>query len=237
MSETGWAAFLGNHIAEESPLERSSRLARQAAEQQDRAELADEAERTAAVQERHELMELAALQAGMAGRSAEDVFRDAGRLGDEDAEYSEAQRTIARIDKRRETRRQQMADQAQRMTEITGLASRSATVTGGPDLLAEAKQAHREFAAATRAKLSAAVTGTPRQPRPKEHGGRAVRSELECWYCVENNVDHDTSTLLHLDPRLRVPITTLEQAIAAEQAEHAEHAERRQYASYAEISR
>lgn len=220
MSDQGWAGFLGNHRGEETPVERSSRLARQAAEQQDRRELADEAERTAALQERHELMELAALQAGMAGRTAGDVFADAMRLGDEDAEYSEAQRTIARIDKRRANRQRDMADQAQRMAEVTGLATRSApTITGGEDLLAPAKAVHREFVQATRAAQTAAAAGAPRARRPKgevsrSRGGEAIRSE-NCILCLEQGASDEEAFLLHNDPVTGIPVTTSREQASA----------------------
>jgi hypothetical protein len=111
--------------------------------------------------------------------------------------------------------------------EVTATARRSAPA----DLLTPAKQAHAEFAAATRAAFAAVQSGTSRPaPRPFR-GGVAVRSHLECVYCLRENVDAETSALLHLDPQHNVPITT------AAQAEQAEHAERRGHGSYAEVSR
>ena len=78
MSEQGWAGFIADHRAEETPLEKSARQARQAAERDDREDARTEAERAAALQERHELQELAAMQAGIAGRTAGDIFAEAG---------------------------------------------------------------------------------------------------------------------------------------------------------------
>lgn len=235
MSEPGWAAFLGEHRADETPSERASRLARQAAQRDDReAELA-EAERAAALQERHELQQVAAMHAGVAGRSAADVFADAGRLGDEDALYADAQKTIARIDRNRARRQQEMAERARQMAEVTSLASRSATITGGEDMLAGAKQAHAEYVRASRAAWSAATAGTPRrEPRPfASRGGELVRSELECVHCVQNNVSHEASVLLHSDPEFAVPVTTAEDL----RAEQEQHAERRAPGRYREIVR
>jgi hypothetical protein len=230
----GWAGWLSDHRVEESPAERSVRLARLADERDDREAERTEAERTAALAERHEVMQLAAMQAGMAARSTNDIFTDAMRQGDEDTEYAEAQRTIARIDKRRETRQRNAVEQAQRMTEITGLASRSVTVTGGEDLLAGAKrvlQGHREYISATRAKMAEAAAGTPRQRRPFA-GGDAIRSE-HCIHCIDNNVTDEESYLLHSDPEFAVPITP------PQQPGQPAHAERRTPMIYAgtEISR
>ncbi len=235
MSEQGWAGFLAEHHEQETASERAVRLARQAERRDDQAAELNEAERAAALAERHELLQVAALQAGVAGRSAAEIFADAGRIGDEDAQYEAARAIIERIERRRAARQRDAVEQAQRMAEVTGLASRSApTVTGGPDLLAGAKQAHREFVQATRA-AQAAAAGTPRRERPfAASRGSVARSELECWHCVNDNVSHEDSVLLHSDPQWNVPVTTVEQAA---QAEHAEHAERRRYASHAEISR
>ena len=81
---------------------------------------------------------------------------------------------------------------------------------------------HREFMAATRAKMNAAASGTPQRASRRPFVGEVSRSELECWFCVSNNVNAEDSALLHHDPEFAVPVTTLEQAAAAEQAEHAE---------------
>jgi hypothetical protein len=104
------------------------------------------------------------------------------------------------------------------------------------DLLGPAKETlagHRAYLQASRAAWEAAQAGTPRrESRPFASRGRvAVRSHLECVYCLREGVDAETSALLHHDPTWDVPITT------AEQAEQAEHAERRGRRGYAEISR
>lgn len=233
----GWAAFIAENAEQESPAERAVRLARLADQRDDREAERAEGERAAAVAERHELMQLAALQAGVAGRSAGDVFADAGRQGDEDAAYGEALKTIERIDKRRAQRQRDMADQAQRMAEVTGLAARSATtVTGGSDLLAEAKQLHRAFVETTRAKMRDAAAGAPRQERhpfvSRSRGGVAVRSE-HCQWCIDANATDEEAFLLHSDPQRPLPVTP------PGQSEQAAKAERRTPMIYAgtEISR
>jgi hypothetical protein len=220
----GWAAWLSEHHAEETGAERAVRLARQAEHRDDRQAERTEAERSAALAERRELLEVAALQSGIAARSLDDVFSEAGRLGDEDAAYNDALRTIERIERKREARQRDQLARAEHMTAVTDLASRSATTaTGGPDLLGPAKAAHQEFLTVTRAKIRDAAAGAPRQPRPfavtgRSSGGNAVRSE-HCIYCTDSGVTDETSYLLHSDPELAVPVTPpphAEQPVRAE---------------------
>jgi hypothetical protein len=219
MSEPGWAGWLAEHREQETASERAWRQARQAEQRDNRAAELEQAERAAALQERHELLQVAAVHAGLAGRSAADVFADAGRQGDEDALYSEAQRTIERIDRRRARRQQEMAERAQQMAEVTGLASRSAT--GDADLLSEAKQLHRQFVATTRAMQAEAATATPRQERrpfASRGAGQAIRSE-SCIHCISQGASDEESWLLHSDPELNVPVTPPGQAAQPVQAE------------------
>jgi hypothetical protein len=111
---------------------------------------------------------------------------------------------------------------SKRMGEVTGAVSRSVSPD---DLLGPAKAAlkeHREYVAASRAAWSAVQSGAPRARRPKgevSRGGEVRRSELECVYCVENNVNHEDSTLLHLDPQYGIPITSATQAAQAREAD------------------
>jgi hypothetical protein len=199
MSE-GWAAFIADHHGEETGAERAVRLAREAEHRDDRQAERTEAERRAAADERRELMEVAALRSGIAARSVADVFADAGRLGDEDAEYNEALRTIERIDRRRTARQRDQLARAERMAEVGQLASRSATITGGPDLLAPAREAHRQFVAATRSKMAQAV-GAPRSRVPFGSAGDARRSEpVTCPMCLKYGATAAQSFLIHQDP-------------------------------------
>jgi hypothetical protein len=75
------------------------------------------------------------------------------------------------------------------------------------DLLLPAKQALTD----AQVRRMAAVRSQAPGRRPKGHGGVAVRSHLECVYCQQENVDPETSALLHLDPQHDVPITTAAQ--------------------------
>jgi hypothetical protein len=228
MSE-GWAAFIGEQAVEETPAQKMSRQARQTSERQDRGAAAAEAERAVQLEENRDQRLLAFHQLGIAGRSQADIFSEAGRLGDEDSEYEAARAVMEKIDRRRASRAEVRRYEAEQLA----MASRAASSDDPYE--AATRRAHRAFAEHTRALVAEVAAGTPRrEPRPKGRGGNVVRSELECWWCVSNNVSHEESTLLHLDPQSRVPITTIDQAIAEERAEHVE---RRRYGSHAEISR
>jgi hypothetical protein len=93
---------------------------------------------------------------------------------------------------------------AARMQAAHDSVSRMATVTGGPDLLAPAKQAHREYVQASRAAWSAAQAGV--RPRPfASRGGEAVRSDTDtdhvlCVECAQVGASAEESAMIHLDP-------------------------------------
>lgn len=58
------------------------------------------------------------------------------------------------------------------------------------------------------------ATAQPRRPERRpfvSRAGVAVRSELECVYCVKDNVSAEDSALLHHDPEYNVPVTTADQ--------------------------
>jgi hypothetical protein len=155
MVETGWDAgsFMAGQRAEESPLERASRLARRAAERADRDELQDEAERAAAAEERREETLLRYAQCGMAGRSHAEVIAEASRMGDEDAAYGDAMRTIERIDRRRASRQAAMRAQAEQMAAV------SRAGTGQPPGISHANRV------AARMRVDA-LLAAPRRPVP-----------------------------------------------------------------------
>ena len=182
-----------------------------------------------ALAERNEQLALANAMAGnplaelsraqTAAAAARDVVRDLEeRLG-------EAREVLSRAEGN-------MAAWGSQVEELQANVARRSSAE--VDLLAPARKAHLEFAAATRAAFAAVQAGTPRQaPRPFR-GSVAVRSHLECVYCLRENVDAEASALLHLDPQHNVPITT---AAQAEQAEQAAAAERREHGSYREAVR
>lgn len=94
------------------------------------------------------------------------------------------------------------------------------------------RRAHAEFVEATRAAFAAVQAGTPRRERRPFAGGVAVRSHLECVHCQRENVDPETSALLHLDPERPVPITTAADEAQLAAAGHRDQAERRAYGDY-----
>jgi hypothetical protein len=92
-----------------------------------------------------------------------------------------------------------------------------------PDQFAQANRtaqtAHNVFAEVTRQRMAELGTRQARRPErrraPFAGHGDAVRSELECVHCIAENVDAETSALLHHDPQYDVPVTTAEQLQAA----------------------
>jgi hypothetical protein len=230
----GWAAWLSDHHEDESAAARSVRLARQAESRDDRRAERTESERLAALAERREVLEVAALQAGMVARTTNDIFTDAMRLGDEDAKYNEALEVIRRIDRKREARQREQAARAQLMTEVGQLASRSA-----PDLLAPAKAmlaGHREYVTASRSKMREAAAGTPRQPRPFAGPGNAARSEVTCEMCKKYGATAEQSFLIHSDPS-PAPAPAVPSEDEQDWLSSRQGAERRQPGRYAEAVR
>jgi hypothetical protein len=116
---------------------------------------------------------------------------------------------------------EEYVDWQQQAEIVTATASRSA----GDDLLAPAKKVLAEQR--VERMLAERSARAPRRER-RPFGGVVSRSHLECVYCLRENVDPETSALLHLGPSLAVPITSQAQAEQSEQAT----AERRTY-SYA----
>jgi hypothetical protein len=225
MSDPGFAGWIAEHHVGESPAQQMARQARLAAERQDRAELAADAERAAAIEERADQRAVAFMTLGIAGRSQAEVFAEAGRVGDEDAEYAEAQKTIERIERRRASRVEAMRYQSEQLA----MASRAAADDG--DIYAQAqRRAHRAFAEHTRGLLSDAAGGAPRQERRPF----ARRSE-NCIHCIEQGATDEEAFLLHADPQTGIPVTPPGQDRPAEKAEHAER--RTPSRRYAEISR
>lgn len=176
------------------------------------------AEATALAEQREQLALANAVAGNPLGElsRAQQIAADArDRVRDLETQLASARETVRRAD-------DNVTAWASDVDEVrASVAQRSSTEH---DLLAPAKAAHLEFAQATRAAFAAVQAGTPRQAsRPFVSRGSVTRSELECWHCVNDNVSHEDSVLLHLDPRFDVPITTMEQALAAEQAERRGH--------------
>jgi hypothetical protein len=151
--------------------------------------------------ERAEALALADRQLG--GPLAE-IRRSQMLMAEAADEIAELQAKLEKAIRKRDSARQNAEFCATRMQAATDCATRSATVTGGPDLLAPAKQAHREYVQASRAAWKQAQTGVA--PRPFARRGVAARSEY-CVHCAEQGVDDQTSYLLHSDPELNVPVT------------------------------
>jgi hypothetical protein len=199
----------------------------------DRADLAAAAAERAEADARAEQFETRTLLNRRLGNPLGEVSRM-------QAVVSEAREQVQELEGQLEKARGRLSQASETLTHWSAQADEvyraSVQRSNTADLLAPAKQAlagHREYVAASRAAWSAVQAGTPRrESRPFASRGRvAVRSHLECIYCLRENVDAETSALLHHDPTWDVPITT------AAQAEQAEHAERRGHRSGAEISR
>jgi ABC-type transporter Mla subunit MlaD len=109
--------------------------------------------------------------------------------------------------------------------QVTATVSRSDT----HDLLAPAREALTD----AQVRRMAAVRSRAPQRERRPFGGEVSRSHLECVYCLRENVDAETSALLHHDPTWDVPVTSAAQAEQAEQAA----AERREHGSYREVVR
>lgn len=171
---TGFADWIAEHRQEETPAEKMSRLARQAGDRHDRQEAAAEAERAVALEEEHDRRAVAFMQAGIAGRSQTEIFAEASRVGDEDAEYEAALKTIERIGKRRGRR----AEAARYQAEQLAVVSRSTAGSDTGDLLAPAKAAHAEFVRRTRVALAAAQGGVASRPFVSRGGGAAGNREI-----------------------------------------------------------
>lgn len=104
------------------------------------------------------------------------------------------------------------------------------------------RTAKKFFREVTRQRMAELGTRQANRPAARpfgsiSRGSVVVRSELECWHCVQNNVSHEESTLLHLDPAYAVPIVTQQQAEQADQAEQAAHAEQRRHGGSEVIER
>lgn len=148
------------------------------------------------------------------------------------AAVAECRDEVADLENRLETARGRLSRATDSLTHWAGAADElhraSVRRSDTADLLGPAKAAlagHQQYVAASRAAREAVQAGTPRRaPRPFR-GDVAVRSHLECIYCQRENVDPETSALLHLDPQHDVPITTAAQAEQAERRGHRNHAE------------
>ena len=171
----GWAAWLAERHVQETPAQKLARQAAQGAERQERGELAAEAKRAAELEDERDARALRAQQAGLTGHSLGDVFTEASRAADEDAAYCEALKTIDKIDRRRARRAEAQRSEAE---QLAAVAQRSATVTGGPDLLAPAKRAMAEAAREDdilRRARRVATRSRPFGSGPGEVNGTAVR--------------------------------------------------------------
>lgn len=214
MASEGWAKVVADNHVEESAVERSARLARQAAEREDREAAQAEAERAAAVEDERDRRLFQYQQLGIGGRSVDDLSRDATRAAEEDDAYNNALETIAKIDRRRASRAQAQRFQAEQLESV------SRSQDQADPLAAAQRRAHEAFRTATRARMSEAVTGQP-VSRPKDvvrSRGAAVRSE-SCVHCIDQGVSDEMSYLLHSDPDLNVPVTTPGQLPGADQSQ------------------
>ena len=186
MTTTGWLDFLEAAPREAiSPVE----VARWQAEQADRRAAADEAEEAARAEDEAEARRFRYRTVGI---EPGHVLAVALRGVAEDEEYEAARAVMARIERRRESRR--------RVAEYQGAQ------------LAAASRASREpegIEAANRLAARLAAPAARGRRRPFAVRGQA---DHQCVYCDRENLDPDTSFLLHNDPQLNVPITTAEQA-------------------------
>jgi ribonuclease E len=195
MSEQpGWAGFAAEHHAEESPAEMAVRLARQAAERDDRRAAREEAERRAAAEDAHDQRLFRFRQLGI-GRTVAGMTADASRAAAEEDEEQEARAVIERAERRRASRARAAAFEAGQLAAV----SRAA---GSGDLLAPARAAHAEYVRASRAAWQAAQAGAPRRARRPFAGGAAVRSDqpVTCPHCRQAGATPEESFLIHQDP-------------------------------------
>jgi hypothetical protein len=193
MSEQpGWAGWVAERHVQESPAERMSRQAWQAAERQERAEAAAEAEAAVEAEAERDARAMRFFQTGLSGHSLGDVLARASAIGDEDAEFETARATMEKIEKRRERRAAIARDQGAQLAAI----SRAAP---GDPLEEAQRRAHRAFRETTRAMLTETTLGrAPRARPPFGAGGVAVRSEpVTCDACIAIGADAQESFMIH----------------------------------------
>lgn len=185
-----------------TPSEQALIMARRAEERDALRAERDEAERLAQQADERENRLIAAARTGLAGRSFADMTADASRAADEDDQYQEALKVIARTDKRRAARQEALRYEAEQLESLT----RARNGHPEPDGIAHANRL-------ARARVEQLLT-SPAKPRRRRPF--AIRSGSEpdhqCVFCTVQDLNPDTGYLLHSDPETRVPITTAEQA-------------------------
>jgi hypothetical protein len=200
-------------------------LARAAA-MPDRDDIAEAATERAAAEARAEQRETASMLNRMQGDPIGNVSRAATAV-------SEARDRVNDLESQLETARGRLTRASESLAHWSGAAdevvatARRSAVTDDPMEQAQ-RRAHQAFTEHTRELVASRAAGAPRQVRSRRpFVGEVSRSE-SCQWCIDQNVSDEDSYLLHSDPELAVPVTTPEQAAAAE---------RRRHGSYAEVTR
>jgi hypothetical protein len=216
VSET--AAWLDQHRADLSPLQRALTLSAAADAKADAADQRGVLARQAAADERVELLTLANRQGDPIGQ----LSRFRAECAAADDECRDLADRLAKATAKRDRLDECIRGLAGQVDEITALLQRAEPLSGVEGAVSRAQEALREVQAERRvdAMLSRPVT------RPKEvsrsRGAEVARSEF-CVYCTEAGVDDETSYLLHSDPELNCPVTSPEQAAQAERRQYAGH--------------
>jgi hypothetical protein len=217
--ETGW---IGQFVDDDlTPLQRSMALAGMREAKDDADARREQAEKTAALQNRREALEFANYQAG-------DPLGQLSLARSRFSEYDDRCRDLADQLRRAETKRdnaqRNMAFWANRLEPVTQAAQR--TDVRDPVELAT-RRAHEEFNRVTRARRTEAVVS--RSASLPKDGGGVVRSEpVSCPHCDAIGASAEESFLLHNDPESR---------LAADPAPVPDDAERVAPARYAELTR
>lgn len=139
----------------------------------------------------------------MANRAAGDPIGMVSRC---QAELAEERDRVRDLETQLETARGRLSRAAANLdhwaAEVDAVHAAVARRSDTGDLLAPAKAAHQQFAAATRAAFEAVQAGTPRRaPRPFAGPGSATRSEhVECAGCRKVGFSAAESFLVHQDP-------------------------------------
>jgi hypothetical protein len=174
----------------------------------------------------------------MANRAAGDPIGMVSRC---QAQLAEERDRVRDLESQLETARGRLSRAAANLdhwsAEVDAIHTAVARRSDTDDLLAPAKAAHAEFAAATRAAFAAVQAGTPRPAR--RPFGNAVRSDqpVTCAMCIKYGATAEQSFLIHADPSPE-PAPAVPSEDEREWLDSRETAERRTPGRrYAEISR
>jgi len=196
MAEVGWTAaeYLAAHHYDETPLEQSARLARQAEDRQAKADARAAVERAARMDDEREARLFRYSQLGIGGRSMADMAEQAARAADEDDRYQEALKTIQRVERRRARDAEVMRSQGEQLAAI------ARSQTPSDPLEAASARARRALESVVRGDDVLRRARAAQASRPFGGGGSVVRSDVTtCKDCIAVGATAEQSFLIHSD--------------------------------------